>query len=89
MPANRVKRLDNALLPTAHFSVVTDDKLLELGELTRKIQDPALRELYDIVQHYVQLARKVGSHVLWKYDAAQEGLVLVLKQNLDGIMYYG
>ena len=89
MPTDRVKRLDSALLPNAHFSVVTDEKLLELRELAGKIQDPTLRELYDVVQHYVQLARKNGEHVLWKYDAAQEGLVLVLKQNLNGILYYG
>lgn len=78
-----------AFLPNANFSLVTPEKLGKLKELAATIHDPKLQELYKAVHHYVQMARKNNEYVLWKYDANQEGLVLVLKQNLNGILYYG
>lgn len=76
-------------LPNANFSLVTPEKLAKLKELAENIHDPKLQDLYRAVHHYVQMARKNNEYVLWKYDANQEGLVLALKQNLNGILYYG
>ena len=87
--ANKVKRSKEGLLPGSNFSPVTKEKLEELKELARTVQDPKLNDLYLAVSHYVQMARKNNEYVLWKYDTNQEGLVLVLKQNLNGILYYG
>lgn len=83
------KRSDDELLPNSNFSLVTNEKLLKLKELADAAEDPKLKELYRAVNHYVQIARKNHEYVLWKYDINQEGLVLVLKQNLNGILYYG
>jgi len=83
------KRSDDTLLPNGNFSLVTNEKLLKLKELADSVHDPKLHDLYRAVNHYVQMARKNNEYVLWKYDANQEGLVLVLKQNLNGILYYG
>jgi hypothetical protein len=85
----RMKRADETLLPNANFSLVTSEKLLKLKELADAAHDPKLTDLYRAVNHYVQMAKKNNEYVLWKYDANQEGLVLVLKQNLNGILYYG
>ena len=85
----KMKRADEDLLPNANFSVVTTEKLLKLKQLADTVHDPKLHDLYRAVNHYVQMAKKNNEYVLWKYDANQEGLVLVLKQNLNGILYYG
>ncbi|CAF1040281.1 unnamed protein product [Rotaria sp. Silwood1] len=85
----RLKRSDESLLPNGNFSLVTNEKLLKLQELANVVQDSKLQDLYRAVNHYVQMAKKNNEYVLWKYDANQEGLVLVLKQNLNGILYYG
>jgi hypothetical protein len=85
----KIKRSDDALLPNGNFSLVTNEKLLKLKELADTIHDPKLDDLYRAVNHYVHIARKNNEYVLWKYDATQEGLVLILKQNLNGILYYG
>ncbi len=84
-----MKRADETLLPNGNFSLVTHEKLLKLKELAEAAHDPKLNDLYRAVNHYVQMAKKNNEYVLWKYDANQEGLVLVLKQNLNGILYYG
>jgi len=83
------KRADDSFLPNESFSLVTNEKLFKLKELADAVHDPKLDDLYRAVNHYVQIARKNNEYVLWKYDANQEGLVLVLKQNLNGILYYG
>jgi hypothetical protein len=83
------KRSDDTLLPNGSFSLVTNEKLLKLKEVADDVHDPKLLDLYRAVNHYVQMARKNNEYVLWKYDSNQEGLVLVLKQNLTGILYYG
>ncbi|CAF3354227.1 unnamed protein product [Rotaria socialis] len=83
------RRSDEPLLPNGNFSLVTNEKLLKLQELADAVHDPKLHDLYRAVNHYVQMAKKNNEYVLWKYDANQEGLVLVLKQNLNGILYYG
>ncbi|CAF3413615.1 unnamed protein product [Rotaria sp. Silwood1] len=85
----KIKRSDNALLPNENFSLVTDEKLIKLKELASVVSDSKLHDLYRAVNHYVQMARKNNEYVLWKYDTNQEGLVLTLKQNLNGILYYG
>jgi hypothetical protein len=85
----KIKRADDTSLPNGNFSLVTNEKLLKLKELADAVHDPKLHDLYRAVNHYVQMARKNNEYVLWKYDANQEGLVLVLKQNLNGILYYG
>jgi hypothetical protein len=85
----KFKRLDETFLPNGNLSLVTDEKLRLLKELANAVHDPKLHDLYRAVNHYVQLAQKNNEYVLWKYDANQEGLVLVLKQNLNGILYYG
>jgi hypothetical protein len=84
-----VKRSDETLLPGDSFSHVTNEKLLKLKELANAVHDPKLNDLYRAVDHYVHIARKNNEYVLWKYDANQEGLVLTLKPNLNGILYYG
>lgn len=86
---SKMKRADETLLPNGNFSVVTNEKLLKLKQLADAVHDPKLQDLYRAVNHYVQMAKKNNEYVLWKYDANQEGLVLVLKQNLNGILYYG
>ncbi|CAF1001555.1 unnamed protein product [Adineta steineri] len=83
------KRSDDTLLPNENFSLVTNEKLIKLKEVADAVHDPKLHDLYRAVNHYVKMARKNNEYVLWKYDASQEGLVLVLKQNLNGILYYG
>ena len=83
------KRSDETLLPNGNFTLVTNEKLQKLKEVAEAAHDPKLHDLYRAVNHYVQIARKNNEYVLWKYDANQEGLVLVLKQNLNGILYYG
>jgi hypothetical protein len=83
------QRSQETLLPNGNFSLVTNEKLLKLKELAETMHDPKLQDLFHAVQHYVQMARKNNEYVLWKYDANQEGLVLALKQNLNGILYYG
>ncbi|CAF2510333.1 unnamed protein product [Rotaria sp. Silwood2] len=85
----KIKRSDSTLLPNEIFSLVTDEKLLKLKELADIAHDSKLHDLYRAVNHYVQMARKNNEYVLWKYDTNQEGLVLTLKQNLNGILYYG
>lgn len=85
----KMKRADENLLPNGNFSVVTTEKLHKLKQLADAVHDPKLNDLYRAVNHYVQMAKKNNEYVLWKYDANQEGLVLVLKQNLNGILYYG
>jgi len=85
----KFKRSDDTLLPDGNFSLVTSEKLLKLKELADAVHDPKLDDLYRAVNHYVQMARKNNEYVLWKYDANQEGLVLALKPNLNGILYYG
>lgn len=85
----KVKRSEDGLLPSANFSVVNQEKLLKLKELADAADDPKLKDLYRAVNHYVQMAKKNNEYVVWKYDANEEGLVLVLKQNLNGILYYG
>ena len=85
----KAKRSEDALLPNANFSVVTHEKLLKLKELADAANDPKLKDLYRAVNHYVQMAKKNNEYVVWKYDANEEGLVLVFKQNLNGILYYG
>ncbi|UJR21032.1 hypothetical protein I4U23_024132 [Adineta vaga] len=86
---NQFKRSDDTLLPNGNYTLVTNEKLQKLKEVADAVHDPKLHELYRAVNHYVQIARKNNEYVLWKYDANQEGLVLVLKQNLNGILYYG
>jgi hypothetical protein len=83
------KRSDETLLPNGKYSLVTNEKLLKLKELANTVHDPKLNDLYLAVNHYVQMAKKNNEHVEWKYDANQEGLVLILKPNLNGILYYG
>jgi len=85
----KIKRSDDVFLPNENFSLVTNEKLLKLKELADAVHDPKLDDLYRAVNHYFQMARKNNEYVLWKYDATQEGLVLMLKQNLNGILYYG
>jgi hypothetical protein len=85
----RIKRSDEGFLPNENYSLVTTEKLLKLNELAESVHDPKLHDLYRAVNHYVQMAKKNNEYVLWKYDANQEGLVLILKQNLNGILYYG
>ncbi|CAF0769916.1 unnamed protein product [Rotaria sordida] len=85
----RSKRFDQTFLPNGNFSLVTKEKLIKLQELANVVHDPKLHDLYRAVNHYAQMAKKNNEYVLWKYDANQEGLVLVLKQNLNGILYYG
>jgi hypothetical protein len=84
-----IKRSDENFLPNGNFSLVTNEKLLKLKELADAVHDPKLNDLYRAVNHYAQMAKKNNEYVLWKYDANQEGLVLILKQNLNGILYYG
>ena len=76
-------------LPGETFSLVTNEKLAKLKDLADAVHDPKFQDLYRAVDHYVKMARKNNEYVLWKYDSHQEGLVLVLKQNLNGILYYG
>lgn len=83
------KRSEESFLPNGNFSLVTNEKLLQLKELANAIHDPKLQDLYQAVNHYVQIAQRNNEYVLWKYDAQHEGLVLVLRQNLNGILYYG
>lgn len=83
------KRSDDEFLPNNNLQLVTNEKLMKLKELAESVHDPRLTDLYRAVNHYVQMAKKNNEYVLWKYDANQEGLVLVLKQNLNGILYYG
>jgi len=83
------KRADETFLPNENFSLVTTEKLLKLKAFADGVHDPKLHDLYRAVNHYVQMAKKNNEYVLWKYDANQEGLVLILKQNLNGILYYG
>jgi len=85
----KFKRSDDTLLPNGNYSLITDEKLQKLKELADAVHDPKLHDLYRAVNHYVKMARKNNEYVVWKYDANQEGLVLVLKQNLNGILYYG
>jgi len=85
----KTKRSDDTLLPNGNFSLVTNEKLSKLKELADAVHDPKLNDLYRAVSHYVHMARKNNEYVVWKYDANQEGLVLMLKQNLNGILYYG
>jgi hypothetical protein len=85
----KFKRSDDTLLPNGNYSLVTNEKLLKLKELADAVHDPKLNDLYRAVNHYVSMARKNNEYVVWKYDADQEGLVLMLKQNLNGILYYG
>ncbi len=84
----KLKRSDDSL-PNGNFSLVTNEKLNKLKELADSVHDPKLSDLYRAVSHYVHMARKNNEYVVWKYDANQEGLVLMLKQNLNGILYYG
>jgi hypothetical protein len=84
-----VKRSDGSFLLNGNFSLVTSEKLQKLKELANEMRDPRLQDLYLAVHHYVQMAQKNNEYVLWKYDTHQEGLVLALKQNLSGILYYG
>lgn len=88
-PNESSKRSEESFLPNGNFSLVTHEKLLQLKELADAAHDPKLHELYRAVNHYLQIAQKNNEYVLWKYDAQHEGLVLVLKQNLNGILYYG
>ena len=83
------KRSDESFLPNGNFALVTNEKLLKLEELANAAHDPKLHDLYRAVNHYAQLAKKNNEYILWKYDAKQEGLVLALKQNLNGMFYYG
>ena len=83
------RRSIDSILPTSNFSLVTEEKLSKLKEIGNSISDPKLLNLYRAVSHYFQMARKNNEYVLWKYDPTQEGLVLALKQNLNGILYYG
>ncbi len=85
----KFKRADDTFLPNGTFTLVTDEKLHKLKELADAVHDPKLDDLYRAVNHYVQMARKNNEYVLWKYDTNQEGLVLILKQNLNRILYYG
>ncbi|CAF1255462.1 unnamed protein product [Rotaria sordida] len=83
------KRSDSSLLPNEKFSLVTEEKLFKLKELADVAHDSKLHDLYRAVHHYFQMAQKNKEYVLWKYDTNQEGLVLTVKQNLNGILYYG
>ena len=83
------KRSEEDFLPNSNLQLVTNEKLMKLKELAESVHDSKLTDLYRAVNHYVQMAKKNNEYVLWKYDANQEGLVLVLKQNLNGILYYG
>ena len=85
----RAKRGDEKYFPDENLSMVTEEKLLKLKEFADANRDPKLYELYDAVSHYVHVAHNNKEYVLWKYDADKEGLVLVLKKNLNGILYYG
>jgi len=85
----KIKRSDENFLPNGNFSLVTSEKLIKLKEFADSLNDPKLHDLYRAVNHYVKMAKKNNEYVLWKYDANQEGLVLILKQNLNGILYYG
>ena len=85
----RATRSEDDFLPNSNLQLVTNEKLMKLKELAESVHDPKLTDLYRAVNHYVQMAKKNNEYVLWKYDANQEGLVLVLKQNLNGILYYG
>ncbi|CAF1409620.1 unnamed protein product [Adineta steineri] len=85
----RLKRSDGSLLPNESFTMITNEKLMKLKDLAKAKDDPKLHDLYRAVNHYVQIARKNNEYVLWKYDANREGLVLVLKPNLNGILHYG
>ncbi|CAF0747202.1 unnamed protein product, partial [Didymodactylos carnosus] len=77
------------LIPVENFSVVTEKVLEKLKYLAMKSNDEKLRELYNVVNHYVQYANNNNEYVLWMYDPNKEGLVLILKQFLNGILYYG
>ncbi|UJR28482.1 hypothetical protein I4U23_009720 [Adineta vaga] len=85
----RLKRSDDTFLPNDKFALITNEKLQKLKQFADLIHDPKLLDLYNAVNHYVQSANKNNEHVLWKYDANQEGLVLSLQPNLSGILYYG
>lgn len=87
--SGNVKRADNTFLPNGNFSLVTNDKLLKLKELADAAHDPKVHSLFRVVNHYVQMAKKNHEYVLWKYDPNEKGFVLALKQNLNGILYYG
>ena len=84
-----VKRSDDTFFPNENFTLITNEKLQQLKDLANVIHDPKLHDLYRTVSHYVQLARKNNEYVLWKYDANEGGIVLSLKPNLNGILYYG
>jgi hypothetical protein len=86
---NKLKRSDGSLFPNGNFTIVTNEKLLQLKELADVVHDPKLLDLYRAVNHYVQLARKNNEYALWKYDADQKGLVLILKPTVNGILHYG
>ncbi|CAF1668448.1 unnamed protein product [Adineta ricciae] len=86
---NMVKRSDHTFFPNENFALITNEKLLQLKDLADAIDDSKLHELYRTVNHYVQLARKNNEYVLWRYDANEGGIVLSLKPNLNGILYYG
>jgi hypothetical protein len=86
---DKIHRSEDEFLPNGTLSLVTNEKLIKLKDLADAVHDPKLQDLYRAVKHYVQMARQNNEYVLWKYDASQEGLVLVLKQNLNGILYYG
>ena len=83
------KRFNEDFLPNGKFSVVTNEKLIKLQEFVNAVHDPKLYDLYRAVSHYVHMAKKNHEYVLWKYDANQGGLVLILKQDRNGILYYG
>lgn len=85
----KILRAEDNFLPNGTLSLVTNEKLIKLKDLADAVHDPKLHDLYRAVKHYVHMARQNNEYVLWKYDANQEGLVLVLKQNLNGILYYG
>ena len=89
LDSDKAKRADEKYFPDEDLSLVTEEKLHKLREFADATRDPKLYELYDAVSHYVHVARNNKEYVLWKYDANQEGLVLVLKKNLNGILYYG
>ena len=86
---NILKRSDDTFFPNENFTLITNEKLIQLKGLADVIDDSKLHELYRTVNHYVQLARKNNEYVLWRYDANEGGIVLSLKPNLSGILYYG
>lgn len=85
----KMKRSDNKFIPDENLSLVTEEKLMRLKEVAETAHDRKVLDLYRIVNHYVEMARRNHEYLLWKYDKDQESLVLVLKQNLNGILYYG